>query len=129
MTEINKDTSRKRPSYISQVYYSKEEKVIKRALDKLNFIEGISYIHNVCLPKKMSKRKCYYWIDFYLPEMRLAIEVSPDKWHKDRPKQDAFKKKYIESLGVRFVSLNSETIERVKSSNLLNIVMELLSNG
>jgi very-short-patch-repair endonuclease len=118
-------------SYKSQTYYTKQERLIKRHLDKLGFIEGIGYIHNTRIRRHTSERTIYYWLDFYIPSMNLVIEYSPNYWHKDkgRAKLDINRRNFVISLGLKYVELNDEHITKIKSDGLLSVIQEMLNDG
>lgn len=54
-----------------------------------------------------------YVVDFYCPELRIAIEVDGGiHGTGDRPERDATRQETIESLGIRFIRVRSEAVER-----------------
>lgn len=54
-----------------------------------------------------------YIIDFYCPEVKLAIEID-GAVHQvgDRPEYDAERQAYIERFGIRFVRFTNDAVER-----------------
>lgn len=46
-----------------------------------------------------------YWLDFYIPSFKLAVECNGDYWHNlpERKERDKRLKEYVESTGRRIV--------------------------
>ena len=58
-------------------------------------------------PIKRGNAKHYKWVDFYIPEIKLCIEVQGEYWHS-QPKtkmKDNRKKKLIEHLGMELIEV------------------------
>ncbi len=54
-----------------------------------------------------------YVLDFYCPELRIAIEVDGGIHEaSDHPQRDASRQEVIESLGIRFIRISSADVER-----------------
>lgn len=66
---------------------------VKEQLDMVN----IKYIQQ----KRVYNGKRYFFLDFYIPSLKLVIECNGDYWHSlpDRTKRDNMLKKYVESTG------------------------------
>ncbi len=65
--------------------------------------------------KKLKFRRQYgvgrYVIDFYCPELKLAIEVDGDSHFSDKAKEyDLKRQKYIENFGIKFIRFTNEDI-------------------
>jgi len=104
----------------SPYYYTSSEKKIKKILDKAKYIEGIHYFHNVRVKDTTRKNKrggpIYYWLDFYIPEEKLVISVSPAIWHKmwSREESDRKKKRFLESLGLIVIEVDEKSSPEIK---------------
>jgi transcription elongation factor Elf1 len=87
----------------SQGYYTKGEEEIRKYLESIGMIEGLDFIHN-CRVKNGSS---YYWLDFYLPRLNLALEYSPEVWHRmwNRQTSDERKKFFLENHGIELIDV------------------------
>ncbi len=90
----------------SQGYYTSGEKKIKDELIELGYKEGIDFIHNC----RVKNDKVYYWIDFYLPLLQLALEYSPEVWHRmdGRKETEDNKREFLESNGILVITISSD---------------------
>jgi hypothetical protein len=102
-------------------YYTKSESKIKRILDELEFEEGFDYMHNV----RFKGLNTYYYTDFYLPHLRLVIEVSPSIWHNmnGRNRVEESKLKYLSNRNLRVLILDDECL-RLKNGNLVKFISD-----
>ncbi len=104
----------------SPYYYTSTEKKVKDILDKAKYIEGIDYLHNVRIKDTTRKTKkggpIYYWLDFYIPKEELVISVNPTIWHRmwQREKSDNKKIKFLESLGLKVISIDEKSLNDIK---------------
>lgn len=66
---------------------------VKYQLDKI----GIKYIQQ----KRVNDGIRNYFLDFYIPSLKLVIECNGDYWHSlpDKVERDKLLKKYVESTG------------------------------
>ena len=53
----------------------------------------------------------YYFLDFALPDLKIAIECDGEYWHQDKEK-DLERQKYIESLGWQFIRFTGKEISK-----------------
>ena len=84
-----KDGSYLKPSSI--------ELKVKEQLDMIN----IKYIQQ----KRAYNGERYFFLDFYIPSLKLVIECNGDYWHSfpDKIKRDKQLKKYVESTGRKII--------------------------
>lgn len=69
-----------------------------------------------------------YIIDFYAPELKLAIEVDGEVHnHPDQKEYDLKRQKYIESFGIRFVRITNEELLG-NSERAFNKIKEVIMN-
>ena len=55
-----------------------------------------------------------YVIDFYCPELNLAIEIDGESHYIDGEEKDAIRQQYIEKYGIKFLRFtNNEVVENV----------------
>ena len=56
-----------------------------------------------------------YVLDFYCPQLKLAIEVDGDSHYQtDMPEHDQHRQRHIESLGIHFLRFaNTDVLERL----------------
>ena len=73
-----------------------------------------------------------YWIDFYLPEARLAIEVDGEYWHSSEKvmARDKQKDAFLQSQGVDFLRIKERVVDSLdvivkRWENLTGLVAEL----
>lgn len=73
------------------------EIIVQKQLDSL----GIRYLQQ----KHVSDGERDYWLDFYIPSLKLVIECNGDYWHNlpERKERDKRLKEYVESTGRRIV--------------------------
>lgn len=73
------------------------EIIVQKQLDSL----GIRYLQQ----KHINGGKRDYWLDFYIPSLRLVIECNGDYWHNlpERKERDKRLKEYVESTGRKIV--------------------------
>lgn len=73
------------------------EIIVQKQLDSL----GIRYLQQ----KHINDGKRDYWLDFYIPSLRLVIECNGDYWHNlpERKERDKRLKEYVESTGRKIV--------------------------
>lgn len=101
----NSDETRKRMSKARIEYYKEHsdslfslkptsiELKVKEQLDML----GVRYIQQ----KRINDGKRNYFLDFYIPSLRLVIECNGDYWHTlpDKIERDKNLEKYVKSTG------------------------------
>jgi len=86
--EIPKDRKERFKVFCSKVMkeyerngkWSRHELIVKGILEKLGFIEKIHYYHNYKLQNPFQTG--YYSLDFFIPRLKLVIEVDGRIWHK-----------------------------------------------
>ena len=100
-------------------HYNKSSEKEKRRLLRQNqtFLEEILWTHlrnRKCLGIKFRRQYSIdqYVIDFYAPEIKLAIELDGDV-HNDPDQKiyDAERQKYLETFGVTFCRITNEEYE------------------
>ena len=66
---------------------------VKRQLDMI----GVKYVQQ----KRVNDGERNYFLDFYIPSLRLVVEVNGDYWHSfpDRINRDKMLEKYVKSTG------------------------------
>ena len=114
----------------------KSEKGIRRYLrNNMTYVERIIWIHlrkrqlGVRFLRQYSVDK--YIIDFYSPEIKLAVEIDGEV-HKlnDKNVRDKKRQSYIESFGIRFVRITNEEFlgnPNKAFQKIENVVKELRS--
>ena len=66
-----------------------------------------------------------YFIDCYLPELKICIEVDGSYWHSDKDIRDKEKNKYLEEQGFKLIRISEEEANNsqiVKTKIIKNIV-------
>ncbi len=92
---------------------TKSEKIMWNALRNRQFLN---------LKFRRQFLKDGYLIDFYCHELRLAVEIDGSiHLEKEQAKYDEERQKIIEQNNIRFIRINSETIE----SNINKILKKL----
>jgi len=96
----------------SQSYYTSLEKKVKQILDKLGYRAGVDYIHNCLIPNGRHK----YYVDFYLPMLRLVIECNGSVWHNLWARRDSDKRKreFLESLNLKYIEIDEKTYKTIE---------------
>lgn len=103
--------------------YSTTEEPIRNELLRLGFSEGSTFYHEYRIPGYIGKRgqSVYYWMDFYFPDLKLAIEADGEIWHTffDTAKRDRTRDRLIaRTHGIKVARLNSRNVRvgKVRSS-------------
>lgn len=105
----NSDETRKRMSKARIKYYKEHpdslfslkptsiELKVKEQLDMI----GIRYIQQ----KRINDGKRNYFLDFYIPSLKLVLECNGDYWHNlpEKKERDKALKEYVESTGRRII--------------------------
>ncbi len=100
-------------------HYNKSSEIGKRRLLRQNqtYLEEILWTHlrnRKCLGIKFRRQYSIdqYVIDFYSPEIKLAIELDGNVHNEpDQKAYDVERQKYIERFGVSFCSITNEEYE------------------
>ena len=87
--QAERDGSYLRPSSI--------ELIVKEQLDEI----GFRYVQQ----KRVHNGSRYFFLDFYLPDLKLVIECNGDYWHNlpEKKERDKVLKEYVESTGRRII--------------------------
>lgn len=87
--QAERDGSYLRPSSI--------ELIVKEQLDEI----GFRYVQQ----KRVHDGNRYFFLDFYLPDLKLVIECNGDYWHNlpEKKERDKALKEYVESTGRRII--------------------------
>jgi very-short-patch-repair endonuclease len=110
--------------------YSITEAPIKEELVNFGFIEGRSFFHEHRLFGYYGKngQPVYYWLDFYLPQLRLGIEADGDVWHhlfSDIKKRDKRRDRNLRMRhGIKVVRLSSYDVRKKRLGGLLCRIIE-----
>ncbi|MCK9426231.1 MAG: endonuclease domain-containing protein [Ignavibacteriaceae bacterium] len=110
-------------------HYNKSSEKQKRRLLRQNqtYLEEILWLHlrnRKCLGIKFRRQYSIdqYVVDFYAPEIKLAIELDGGVHNEsDQKAYDAIRQKYIEHFGVTFCRLTNEEYEGNPEKALLKI--------
>ena len=51
-----------------------------------------------------------YFLDFYCPSFKLAIEIDGYQFHEDQEMKDQERQKAIEELGIRFLRIGAQRV-------------------
>jgi len=96
-------------------HYNKKSEQEKRRLlrSKMTYCEKIVWLH---LRKKQLAYRFlrqysvdHFVIDFYCPELKLAIELDGDVHdHPEQKEYDEARQKYLEKFGIQFVRIKNE---------------------
>lgn len=99
----------------SPSYYTSSELKIKRFLDSLGLIEGLSYFHNQRVPIIIETKQRFFWPDFTLPDFRLMLGASPKIWHElwSRNGADERFSKYMDNLGWMVIHLDEKDLKQL----------------
>lgn len=107
---------RKRPSfnprYCSIACYRRSRK--ESSIEKIIRLILIDYPLNFIQEYKVGR----YSIDFYLPELNIALEVDGDYWHQNIDR-DIRKENKLNSVGLRVVRIKQSEIEKTKDLHVL----------
>jgi len=108
--------------------YSITESPIRDQLIKMGYVEGESFFHEHRIFGYLGKngQKVYYWLDFYLPELKLGIEADGEVWHSffDIKERDRFRDRTLRRVhGVKIVRLTSFDTRRKRLSITLSRVI------
>jgi very-short-patch-repair endonuclease len=83
--------------------------------------------HRIEAYRRTDGRKVYFWLDFYIPDLRLDIEADGEIWHKffdlkarDRRRDGVLKEKY----GIKVVRLKSSDTRKKRLGRILERVIE-----
>ncbi|MBZ0200984.1 MAG: endonuclease domain-containing protein [Ignavibacteriaceae bacterium] len=115
------------------IHYNKTElKEVRRYLrQNQTYCEKIiwMYLKNRKLLYKKFRRQYsidYFVIDFYCPELKLAIEIDGEIHDLDEQKtKDKHRQEYIEAYGVKFLRLKNEEILGNPNKAFLKIENEI----
>lgn len=104
--------------------YSINEAPIRDELLRMGFVEGKSFFHERRFPGYIGKNghKVYYWLDFYLPKMKLAIEADGEVWHNffDIKERDKNRDRQIfDYHGIKVVRLTSFDLRKKRLAKKL----------
>jgi len=97
--------------------WSSAERKVKKILDKMGFREKEDYWHDYKLHNAQQSQ--YYALDFYLPDLSLAIEVSPSIWHKNLgnvEEKDKRKKAWLYRMGIHTAVIDDALLGSRKGS-------------
>jgi len=99
----------------SPTYYSSSERAVKTYLERAGLREGLDFFHNSRVRVEKKGKRIYYWFDFVIPSKKLVIEVDPEIWHRlgDRERSDSEKRKFVNGLGWKLISLNTEAVRKL----------------
>lgn len=109
--------------------YSVMEVPIRNELNRLGFVEGVTFIHEYKIFGYNGKKgqKVYYWIDFFLPELNLGIEADGEVWHQffDLKKRDRIRDhRLLQIYGTKVVRFSSFDMHRGRlRRKLLRVMM------
>lgn len=99
----------------SSTYYTSAERKVKKYLERIGYEEGIDFIHNVRVCNKGKEKQVYYWLDFYIPELKLVIEASPRIWHReDREVAEKRKYDYLSSKGLTVLTYDDRVLRKLR---------------
>ena len=85
------------------------EKIVRRSLDLLDL--GHEYIQEAKIGR--------YAIDFYIPDLRIAIEADGSYWHRD-PERDKCKDNYLAKHNINVIRLTEDEINSCDIARLIN---------
>jgi very-short-patch-repair endonuclease len=110
--------------------YSTTELPIRDEFMNLGFSEGVDFIHEyrVLGYKGERKQNVYFWLDFFIPSLKLAIEADGEIWHtffdivnRDRKRDRLLRRKY----GIKVVRMSSSDLRSIRiKSNLTKAILE-----
>lgn len=110
-------------------FYTKTEIPIRDALLKLGFTEEQSFYHQHRIFGYYGCRgqSVYYWMDIFIPSLRLDIEADGEIWHtffnmkqRDRKRDSILRKSY----GIKVIRLNSYHIRKKRLGKILTRAIE-----
>lgn len=110
--------------------YSTTEEPIRRELESLGLKEGQAFVHEHRVDAYCGIRgqPVYYWLDFFIPDLNLALEADGEIWHKffDTVKRDRRRDKLIaKKHGIKVVRLNSFDVRRIRiRQNVTRILLK-----
>jgi very-short-patch-repair endonuclease len=109
--------------------YSSSEMPIRDELVRLGFMEGNSFFHEHRLFGYLGKNKqnVYFWLDFYLPHLKLGIEADGEIWHRFSSFRDRDKKRDLllsQIHGIKVVRLGTYDLRRKRLPKKLMRIME-----
>jgi very-short-patch-repair endonuclease len=102
--------------FMTKHYNKKSEKEKRRTLRKeMTFCERIMWIH--LRRKQLGVRFLrqysidHYVIDFYCPELKLAIELDGSIHDKpDQKEYDVYRQEYLEKYGITFLRITNDEL-------------------
>jgi very-short-patch-repair endonuclease len=111
-------------------FYSTTELPIRKGLLNLGLKEGVDFIHEyrVLGYKGERKQNVYFWLDFYIPSLKLAIEADGEIWHRffhtakrDRKRDGLLRRKH----GIKVVRMNSFDVRAIRiGSNIRRAIFK-----
>ena len=93
--------------------WSDPELRVKEILSFYGMEEKVNYLHNFKIQNEAQTQ--FYSLDFFFPDPRMAIEVSPDIWHKDlgnTEEKDRRKLSWMERIGIKVHVIDSAMLAR-----------------
>ncbi|HZW54757.1 MAG TPA: hypothetical protein VFF30_00555 [Nitrososphaerales archaeon] len=112
--------------------YSTTEAPIREELVKMGFIEGKTFLHEHRIFGYLGKngQNVYFWLDFYLPDLKLGIEADGEVWHQffDLKKRDRNRDATLARIhGVKIVRFDSYDLRRKRLGRKLSRVIRARS--
>lgn len=110
--------------------YSVTELPIRNELLNLGFREEVTFFHEyrVLGYRGSKKQNVYYWLDFFIPQLKLAIEADGEIWHTffDTAKRDLKRDRLIRrKYGIKVARLNSFDVRAIRiRPNLTKLIFE-----
>lgn len=101
------------------------EKIIKNKLFKMNL--NFKFQHPIIVPNGKSLK--LYILDFYLPDVKLAIEIDSIKHHtsKEDKKSDVKKTRLLQKQGIYVFRLWNSQITSLTQSEFETIIRDKIS--
>lgn len=108
--------------------YSVTELPIRNELLRLGLAEGVDFVHEYRILGYFGKRgqSVYYWLDFYIPELKLALEADGEIWHTffDTRKRDRKRDRLLErKYGIKIIRMNSYQVRSIRIRAIVSKVL------
>jgi len=105
---------------------SAERRVAKLLEERLHLKEREDYWHNYKI--QIPSQRQYYSLDFYFPDKRIVLEISPAIWHKNlgsTEEKDRRKREWLERIGLECYILGDRELA-MSDERLTQKLRELL---
>ena len=106
-------------NYMMNGKWSREELLLKGILERIGLQEKVHYWHNWKLHNR--EQTGYFELDFFIPRLRLVIEVDGEIWHRidNSQEKDSRRDRWLREIGYTVVRISTRDIrERLNEVEL-----------